>query len=251
MKRCDPGFTLVELLVVFAIIGVLVALLLPAVQSAREAVRSAQCKSQMRQIGVATIQFCDTHRGFFPEWSHAEDKPTPASGSSAESDSEAKDKAEAKANVRSWVYTLAPYLESVDAIRLCPSDLQNPQRPPSVATSYILNDYLTHEVKDGARNLRQVLATSQTMLAFEAADLPEDRFDPTDAELRDHTHASDWFTPLKVSRGIVMATIQTEVQVDRHFGCANYVYLDAHVESLPAAQIQEWVDGGVQFAKPQ
>jgi prepilin-type N-terminal cleavage/methylation domain-containing protein len=47
------GFTLIELLVVIAIIAVLIALLLPAVQQAREAARRAQCKSNLKQLGIA------------------------------------------------------------------------------------------------------------------------------------------------------------------------------------------------------
>ena len=56
------GFTLIELLVVIAIIGVLIALLLPAVQAAREAARRTQCKSQMRQLGIALHNYDDKHR---------------------------------------------------------------------------------------------------------------------------------------------------------------------------------------------
>jgi prepilin-type N-terminal cleavage/methylation domain-containing protein len=111
MKRRPPasgGFTLVELLVVIAIIGVLVALLLPAVQAAREAARRAQCSNQLKQIGLA-MQNHVSAQGVFPTGGNMPN-PDIANYTTGGRNNPGTPFGAAKQGL-GWPYQILPYLE--------------------------------------------------------------------------------------------------------------------------------------------
>jgi prepilin-type N-terminal cleavage/methylation domain-containing protein/prepilin-type processing-associated H-X9-DG protein len=213
------AFTLIELLVVIAIIGILAMLSLVALQSSRAAARRTQCANNMRQVGLATIMYCDTHGGNFPH-------------------SDAN-------RLRSWFETLAPFMESVDAVRICPDDLHGAERLRYQNSTYAWNAYVTdRRVYGSLTNRSRLKAKTKTIIAFELAD--SQSFDWHFGCI----YSDLWFTPALFRNGSAYDTISESVAISRHLDAANYLYADGRVELIPAETIAQWCREGYNFAKP-
>jgi prepilin-type processing-associated H-X9-DG protein len=175
----------------------------------------------MRQVGIAMHQFCSVHRGAFPETSHTDAD-------------------------RSWIYTLAPFVESCDAIRICPTDKKADQRLVAKMSSYVMNGYLTAPQIPGAvTNFNKLQEKSKTMTVFEIADAAPISIDS------DHVHSYDWFTNSNLKAGRTWDAINYDISTSRHGDAANYLYADSHVETLDTLKISEWVNNKYNFAKPK
>jgi len=221
--RLRSAFTLIELLVVVAVIGLLVALLLPAVQSARATARRVECINSMRQIGLAIHLFANARGGRFP-WNEHHAGIT-----------------------ESWIYTLGPFIEEVDSIRTCPDDPHRETWLAQKGSSFVISEYVSTATVPGAvLNFNRLQETSKLLILFEGDDVRQ----VTD----DHVHCSSWFSPEAIAHKLSWVRLKTEVGPERHVDSANYLYADGHVETITTVAMREWVEheaaSGRNFTRP-
>lgn len=217
------GFTLVEMLVVIAIIALLASLVVPSVGNALMSARRTQCMSNMRQIGQAVLTYAAEHQGRLPPTRHT---------ASAE---------------ESWIFLLRPFLGEVDAIRISPADPNGAERLRRGGTSYLANDMVFDIPMDafgnplpgGVGSLLNIERPANTLFAVVVSDRRGT------GATNDHTHARQWTNWNRFLADVAADRFRRGGEhPQRLSGGSNYLFADGGVVHLPATRLHEWITGG-------
>ncbi len=200
MRRCQSGFTLVELLVVMAIVAVLGSLLMPALHNARDSAREAQCASNQRQLAAAFQNYSADWDGILPRsW-------TPDGGPSIST-------LGLRAGERDWAVDTLPYVQN-ELLYVCPSK--------RLIRGYGFNLWLAWN--DGM-NVEDIAYPSRTVMFAEILG-------------KAPTLSVYDFTPFCTPEAWpVDARFQFE---PRHHGGGNIAFADGHVKWVPSSRYTQW-----------
>ncbi len=212
------GFTLVELLVVIAIIAILAAILFPAFARARENARKTSCLSNMKQVGLAFLQYTQDYDEAYPFAAFNGMVYSPQS---------------------SWTTSTQAYIRSFQLYR-CPSDSSPrwnapivPPATPPFTTSYILNGWFSAGKTAGFGKISSVQEPSNSVMMGEKGDnlaamlTVSDQFypfywgAPPEQTVSSTMGAACWDNTNRKPR---------EVAVERHFDGSNFLFADGHAK---------------------
>jgi prepilin-type N-terminal cleavage/methylation domain-containing protein/prepilin-type processing-associated H-X9-DG protein len=223
-KRC--GFSLIELLVVISIVGLLAAMLVPALKQARESARAAACASNLRQMGLATQMYLDDYGRYFTYfttqgpnrlWYFGLESPYSPSG------------APGTRHIDLTKAKLYPYIQSLHGVEVCPSyDYYSPlwrQKFDQITYGYGFNIYglITNNV---GKTLADLHDPSRIICFADTAQV--NTFQPPASS--SHPMLEEWYYVSYTSFGDL-----PDVHF-RHNGFANVLFCDGHVASMGMAR---------------